>query len=116
MVCSGSVKKSLVWIGISLCEEIAEDCMCIFFPVFSEPHSLSLNTKQILAAMYQVESIISLHPLPVCPRRSTTQRVRLREREELVRVPGPFNLGLLSGTKMLRHHTELEKNDIALTF
>lgn len=43
--------------------------MCISFlsfPVFSEPLSLSLNTKQILAAMYQVESITSLYPLSLC--------------------------------------------------
>lgn len=32
------------------------------FPVFSDPHSLSLNTQQILAAMYQVRSIVSLYP------------------------------------------------------
>lgn len=85
--------------------------MCISFlspPVFSDPLSLSLNTKQILAAMYRVKSIISLYPLPVCLRRPNTQRERLKK-EELVRVSELFNLGLLSGTKMLCHHTEPKK-------
>lgn len=78
-------------------------------------HCLSLYTKQILAAMYQVESIISLYPLPVCLRGPNTPRERLKK-QELVRVSEQFNLGLLSGIKLLRHHTEPNKNDIALTF
>ena len=47
---------------MSLCQEIVEGSVCVFLSVFRDPHSLSLNAKQILAAMYQVESIISLYP------------------------------------------------------
>lgn len=59
--------------------------------VFSDPHSLSRCTKQILAVTNLVESVISVRPgLSVCETPSPRERLR-KKKEEL------FNLGRLSG-------------------
>lgn len=95
---------------------IGERISRYFLQCSSDPPGLSVNTRQILAAMYQAEFIISLNPLPVCLGTSNTLR-QGQKNKELVRVTQTFNLGSLALTrKMKPRHAEVNKNVITLTF